>query len=478
MIKTHIKAGYVALWFPTHEERRAIEALTKDLPKGYRAYEWDCVAGMKDKATGKATPMPDPLKAVNTIMTLPEQSVLFLKDFHKFLGDIQVIRTVKNLLEPMKKSCRHFIFISPVTNIPVELEKDIHKMDFPLPTEDELMEVATKLVKDNDLSIEVKKEDVSAGKGLTMLEIENSLSRAIIETKGISKQILEDDKLQIIKKGGLLEILQPIPADQIVMPLLMKYAEARKKGFFDPALLAIHVEPRGVLLTGFPGTGKTLAAKVIAAVFGLPLIKMDMGSLKGSHVGESEANMKNSLKQIHAIGRCVVLLDELEKFVSGVASSGKTDGGTTANMFGTLLSDMSEAQEPCYYVGTLNDTEPLFDQSQGALVRRFDDLFYVDLPNLDERMAILKIMNRRYKRNIDLSLAERMMEWTGAEIEKMAKASIYDGVEDAMRLVKPIAQQNAAMLDKIREWAKSNARRANGEWAEESTGNASRKLSL
>ena len=156
-------------------------------------------------------------------------------------------------------------------------------------------------------------------------------------------------------------------------------------------------------------------------------------------------------------------MDEVEKVLGGVASSGHVDGGTTSTMFGFILTWMQESVEPHYVVATCNDIDELLAISQGAFLRRFDDIFFVDLPSENERVEILRIMNRRYKQNIDLSLTANMEGWTGAEIEKFTKASVYDGVDIALREIKPIFHQNRTMIEKAREWAKLNARKANGD---------------
>jgi SpoVK/Ycf46/Vps4 family AAA+-type ATPase len=152
----------------------------------------------------------------------------------------------------------------------------------------------------------------------------------------------------------------------------------------------------------------------------------------------------------------------VEKALTGVQSSGKTDGGTTAGMFGHLLTWMQESTTPKYIVATCNDIEDLLSASQGAFLRRFDDLFFVDLPSREDRVKILKIMNKRYGTECKCDIVDQMDGWTGAEIEKFVVSSLYDGIEVAMANVHPIYQQNRAKIDAARDWAKDNARLANG----------------
>jgi SpoVK/Ycf46/Vps4 family AAA+-type ATPase len=323
---------------------------------------------------------------------------------------------------------------------------------------DELLKVAEKMVKDNDMKIEVNKQVVSVGKGLTLQEAENAMARSLVETKNFTRGILEEEKLQVIKKSGMMELYEAVSVDQLGgLDGLKGYVQKRKVGFENPDMPT----PKGILLVGVPGGGKSLSAKVIASVLECPLVRLDIGALKGSKVGESEAKMRSALATIDALGMVVVWMDEIEKVLTGVQSSGQSDAGTTSTMFGTLLTWMQESKSPHYIVATCNGIEDLLAISQGALLRRFDDIFFIDLPTEKERVEIINIMNKRYKTKLNGNLAAKTQGWTGAEIEKFVVASIYEGEEEAFVNVKPISQQNAAILEKAREWAKFNARGAN-----------------
>ena len=457
-MESYLRAGYALLWVQTHEEERAILFYAQEA-KEYYIYSWDLVAGLKDHATGQARQMPDPLKPLAAVPTLPESSILFLKDFHKFITAVEVFRTVKNLIPVLKATDRHVVIVSPVLNIPIELEKDITVLNFQLPTVAELIETAKKIVEENALfSVEVDEKAISAGKGLTLHEAENAMALSLVQEKTFSKKIIENEKLQAVRKSGLMELYESVSEDQLGgLEPLKKYIHNRKRGFEDTNL----PRPRGILLVGLPGAGKSLTAKVTASVLDFPLIRLDITSLKGSLVGESEQKMRQALSIIDAISPCVVWIDEIEKSLGGVQSSNKTDGGTTSAMFGYLLTWMQESKSPKFIVATCNDIDDLLSISQGALLRRFDDIFFVDLPSEQERTEILKIMNARYNTNHELSLSNRMEGWTGAEIEKFVIASVYDGVDEAFANIKPLYHQNREKIEKAREWAKFNARLAN-----------------
>ncbi len=321
------------------------------------------------------------------------------------------------------------------------------------------METARRILQENQIDLPVEETIVSSGKGLTLNEAENAISLSLVKEKKISKKVLEAEKLQAVRKSGLMELYEAVPESELGgLDALKKYVHNRKIGFVDDG----KPTPKGILLVGLPGAGKSLSAKVIASVLDFPLLRLDIGALKGSLVGESERKMRDALTLIDAVSPVVVWIDEIEKVLGGVQSSSRTDGGTTSAMFGTLLTWMQESKTPKYVVATCNDVEDLLSISQGALLRRFDDIFFVDLPSLEERREILAIMNRRYRTELPCELAARMEGWTGAEIEKFVISAIYDGPDEAFAQARPIDFQNRERIEKAREWAKFNARLANG----------------
>ncbi len=440
-------------------EERAIRTLSLEA-EGYLILSWDLISGLHDHGTGQVRPMSDPIKALQAIPALPEGSLVFLRDFHRFINSIEIIRTIKNLIPTLKGTDRHITIISPILQIPIELEKDITTLVFGLPTVHDLVATASRIVEENSLGIIVSEQAVAAGKGLTLHEAENAMALSLVTGKTFSKQVIETEKLQAVRKSGLMEIYEPVPESELGgLYALKRYIHNRKRGFDDPTLPA----PRGILLVGVPGAGKSLSAKVTASVLDFPLLRLDISSLKGSLVGESEQKMRQALTLIDAVSPCVVWIDEIEKTLGGVQSSNRTDAGTTSNMFGSLLTWMQESRTRKYIIATCNDVDDLLAISQGALLRRFDDIFFLDLPSAEERIAILTIMNTRYKTDIDNSFIERMDGWTGAEIEKFVVASIYDGLDEALVQTKPIIHQNREKIEKAREWARFNARLANSE---------------
>jgi SpoVK/Ycf46/Vps4 family AAA+-type ATPase len=373
----YLKAGYPAIWIETHEEFRAIATLAFE-SNGYSVFSWDVVTGQRDHATDKyIKEIPEtPIKEIGRILQMKPGSVVFLKDFPKFFNNIEVLRSVKNLISEIKADDRHIIFISPAVNIPIELEKDVTVLPFTLPTVEELVKVAEKMVKDNrsldSLKIKVDKKTIAVGKGLTLQEAENAMARSIVEKKEFSREILEEEKLQCIKKSGMMELFEAMPENELVMEGLKQYIHKRIKGFDPDANLPT---PKGILLVGVPGGGKSLAAKVVSSILGCPLVRLDIGALKGSKVGESEARMRQALAQIDALGFVVVWMDEIEKVLTGVQSSGQSDAGTTSTMFGTLLTWMQESKSPHYLVATCLAGNTLLQLQNGELkeIKNFEE---------------------------------------------------------------------------------------------------------
>jgi SpoVK/Ycf46/Vps4 family AAA+-type ATPase len=204
---------------------------------------------------------------------------------------------------------------------------------------------------------------------------------------------------------------------------------------------------------------KSLTSKATANILGWPLIRLDIGSLKGSLVGESEQKMRSALKVIDAFGESVIWIDEIEKAFAGTRSSGETDAGTTASMFGAFLTWMQETETSVMVMATANDISKLPPE----LVRagRFDATFFVDVPSTPERVEIIKIMNRRYNSNIPISYGQKLSGFTGAEIEQLAKDSLYDGLDTAYDAIVPLSRTMREDIQKLKDWAKNRARPAN-----------------
>ena len=469
MFQKYVAAGYPILAVKTHEPDRAMNVLAHQVKEHYKCASWDVENGIRELAFTDTDVVPGtskehkaPPEAIKWLLAAGENTILFAWNYHRFFvnqGNIGIVQALQNARDTWKGKAQVMVILCPDIEIPPELTKSIALVDFDLPDKTELAGILRKIAESAQIPVPDDIDIVlDVAKGLTLFEAENAFALSYATKGKFDRAIIESEKLQAIRKSGLLELYPAVPESDLGgLKLLRKYLHNRRRGFYEEGV----PKPKGILLVGPPGSGKSLSAKVAASVLGFPLVRFDISSMKGSKVGESETRMRQALALIDAVAPCCVFIDEIEKTLGGVQSSAKSDSGTTAAMFGYLLTWMQESKAAKYIVATVNDMEDLMAISQGALLRRFDDIFFVDLPTPHERADILVIMNRRYNTNIALLMADKMDGWSGAEIEKFVIASIYDGIDEAYANIKPVYHQNRANIEKAREWARGNARAAN-----------------
>jgi len=392
----------------------------------------------------------------------------------------------------LKLTRKNIIFLSPVLKVPTELEKEIAVIDYRLPDKQELTKIIKRITQslDDTGNLEVLKSPdkldkiVEAALGLTAEEAENVFAKSLVEKGQFDISIVLSEKEQIIRKSGVLEYYHAIEKMQEVGGLeeLKNWLVKRGKAFTPKARDFGLPEPRGILLLGIPGCGKSLTAKAIAGMWQLPLLKLDVGKVFSSYVGSSEENVRRAIQTAESIAPCILWLDEMEKGFSGLGSSGMTDGGTTARVFGTFLTWLQEKTTPVFVVATSNNVSQLPPE----LLRkgRFDEIFYVDLPSKEERLEILKIHLEKRKRppaNFDLEkIARETHGFSGSEIEEVIVSGLYDAfnqdeelkqehLEQVIKTLIPLSQTMEEQIRGIRDWAKLRARRAsNILWEEES----------
>jgi SpoVK/Ycf46/Vps4 family AAA+-type ATPase len=308
------------------------------------------------------------------------------------------------------------------------------------------------------VGVDVDLSAVDAAKGLTEFEAETAFALSLVKTKRFDPEVITEQKKMMIRRTGLMEFFPPVTMDQVGgLEPFKQYLNNRIKAF-EPGNEYLP-KPKALLLVGIPGTGKSLSCKAAASILNWPLIRLDISALKGSLVGESEKKMRQATTTIDAFGKAVVWLDELEKSFSGVKSSGLSDGGTTAGMFGHFLTWLQETQSPVMVMATANDISSLPPEFMRA--GRFDALFFVDIPTACERLEIIRIMNARYNSSITEDYVDALQGWTGAEIEQLAKDSLFDGLESAMQNIVPLSKTMKEDIQSLRDWAKTRARRAN-----------------
>jgi SpoVK/Ycf46/Vps4 family AAA+-type ATPase len=305
------------------------------------------------------------------------------------------------------------------------------------------------------------------------LEAANAFALSVAQKRGLDAGVVARLKAQTVKKGGLLEIIEATESLNSIggLDLLKDWLVKRKKAFSKQAQAYGLPHPKGLLILGIPGTGKSLTAEATAGIFGLPLLKLDAGSIFAGLVGQSEGNLRSVIQTAEAIAPCVLWIDEIEKGMAGSKSSGATDGGTSARVFGSFISWMQEKQTPVFIVATANDVSQLPPE----LLRkgRIDELFFVDLPNQAEREAIWTIQVQKYGRNpreYDLVQLARATEGlTGSEIENVFVDALFHAFDEnkeptdlTIALVLndfvPLSKLMAEQITVLRNWAKGRAR--------------------
>lgn len=485
----YVRARYPILALVSHEESRVQrEILNWAGEKNYHLYTWTITAGLRyQPARADAKPpykfeqdaTADPaaaLREVSENFPLESERTLFLfKDLHRYMQDPVVVRFLRDLVVRFEATKHTPILLAPVFQVPQDLEKSVSIIDWPLPDVDVLEKILRRAEIGLPDSIPVtlngsRREVIQALRGLSEVEAETALLSGVIATgelgEGVVPHIVHEKK-QIIRKSGVLEFFEETAtmADVGGLSRLKSYAETKLATFSDKAA-EFGVRPaKGVVLLGIPGTGKSLAAKAFAGGR-LPLLRLDFGAVMGSLVGESEANIRQALKTAEAVAPAVLWIDEIEKALGGAGS--EHDGGTSARVFGTVLTWMQEKQAPVYVIATANDIRNL----KGELIRRFDDVLFVDLPGQIDREEVLKIHLEKRKQTPCLfgipEVARATRGFTGAEIEKVvANALEVAFLEDramtthdllsAAKAVVPISETMKEQISDLRNWAAHRA---------------------
>lgn len=482
-----IRARYPLLYVVSWEERRIEAALGRLAGRqGKRLFTWTVTGGLKEPGKASDPALREPQAALDYIAKLEAPALLVLKDFHPYMKEPAVIRRLRDLVEGLKSTYKTLIILGPLLAIPVELEKDLTVVDYDLPSATELGALLGEVIaaSENGGRFTVELQDgqreklVSSLQGLTLAEAENTIARAIVQNGKLSLtavEVIHKEIKQIIRKSHSLEYFEAKEEfGQIGGLDLLKDWLVKRGGSFGEEARAFGLpQPRGLLLLGVQGCGKSLTCKAIAGLWKLPLLRLDMGSIFGGIVGQSEENMRRAIKTAEAVAPCVLWLDEVEKGLSGTQSSNFSDGGTTSRVFSTFLTWLQEKNKAVFVAATANDIKSLPPE----LLRkgRLDEIFFVDLPARQERRDIFGIHLSRHRRDpagFDLDdLAIRSVGCSGAEIEQV----IIEGLSEAFHqkrelitadLVKslqsivPLSKTMSEDITALRGWASQRARPA------------------
>lgn len=473
-----VRARYPLIYLQSFEEQRALELVGEmSVKRSSAVYVWSRTQGVY--RDGKpVNDMNDPLAVLRWYEELNEKSVLILKDYHPFLKEPAVIRKLRDLVHVLKKAQKNVVILSPVTQVPPELSKEMPLLELPLPSRAEIETLVRKidsLVPDDQKNAGLMENVIDAATGLTFDEIENVLAKSLVRLGKLDKKLIQDEKRQIVKRSGLLEFVNHDGPSSSVggLHLLKQWLHVRRRGFSKEARdLGLPV-PKGILLVGVPGCGKSLTAVTVGREWELPLLRLDMGRIFSGLVGSSESNIRSALATCEAVAPCVLWVDEIEKGLSGSQSSGSSDGGTTSRVFGTILTWMQEKKAPVFVVATANDISQL--PPEFLRKGRFDEIFFVDLPNEAERNEIFNIQFERYQWSLaDLKVEELIQKtdgFSGAEIEQAVVGARYlafgenapfsqEHLLAAILETVPLSKTMADKIEKLRTWATHRARPA------------------
>ncbi|MCB1064704.1 MAG: AAA family ATPase [Verrucomicrobiae bacterium] len=492
----YARAGYAGLFLCTAEEARAesvVKAAADELDRPLHA--WSLTEGFVDTKSGSVRACPDPIAALQQVDDLEGNVVVLLRDFGVHFEDHDPVltRKLRDSLRGARSTGKLLVFLGVWKPLPPELEREITRLDLDLPDAEAFGTVLDGILASADLGNlppEIREAALAAAGGLTTLEAENAFALSVIETGSIQPIIVAREKAHALKKGGLLEVVETTESLDSIGGLgaLKAWLLQRCGAFTQKARDYGLPVPKGMLVLGVPGTGKSLTAKATASVFGVPLVKLDAGRLFGSLVGQSEANLRSAIATAEAIAPCVLWIDELEKAFAGSVSSGSSDGGTSARVFGSLLNWLQEKTSPVFVVATANDISKLPPE----LLRkgRWDECWFVDLPDAKERAAIWDIVIERFGRErtvYDTVVLARASELhTGAEIEAafveaLHRAFTEDREPTELDLGKvlsesvPLATTMSESIERLRHWSSGRARQAS---QADQQGGRGRKLDL
>lgn len=499
-----LRARNPLLWVVTREEARAEGYLFEAAAAaGYIPVTWDVAQGAAS-VDGRTPPGLEDLKDPGTALEKIRECAAggsrgrqawVMRDLPAWLAGpagAVTLRQLRNLARTLpgtpRDRAQSVVVISPGGDVPAELSSHATVVEWPLPDREEVSRIL-------DASIEGLPEEmrgsaapngardaaVDAAVGLSGEEAASCYAKSLVQLRRIDPAAVAREKKRVIARERVIEWHDPLPGglDAVGGLDLLKGWLAARGSAYGPAARAYGLPaPRGVLLTGVPGTGKSMCAKAVAAAWGVPLLRLDLGALKSKFVGESEGNLRRAFRVIEAIGRCIVWVDEVEKALAG-ATQGGADGGVSSDALGSILSWMQERQGEAFMVATANDVSSLPPE----LLRkgRFDEVFFVDLPTAVERAEVLKSALRQYGRNWkEIEGTIRTIEkvaaacdgFTGSEIAALVPDALYAAFADgarpvlggdllrAARDVVPLSRTAAEKIAKLREWARGRARPA------------------
>ncbi|MDA0578759.1 MAG: protein kinase [Verrucomicrobia bacterium] len=483
-IEVLLRSHFPLIFIESYEEERvlaSLERIREVMAAGQPSelYVWSETRGLTDRQ-GRIVPQTagDPLAALQKVISSQEGGVFVFLDMHRHFTPVSV-RLIRDAVWTVKRQRKSLVFVSPVLNLPAELEADVTLLSFPPPDMERLRDVVGGVNGEADggaaeLDAALRESLARAVIGLTEREAGRVMRRAALLHGGLGWDCVAEvvrQKQQVVRKSGVLEFVEPDVSFDNVGGLtnLKAWFRSRRRAFSPEGMRFGLRLPRGAVLVGVPGCGKSLSAKALAADWQVPLLRLDMGRLRGSLVGESERRLRQALSTADLTAPCVLWIDELEKAFSGLGSA--HDGGVSQRMFGMFLNWLSEKRTPVFTVATANNVQQL--PAEFTRKGRFDEVFFVGLPDEEERRAIWKIHLQR-PRSVDAALdSEQMVElsdgYTGAEIAEAVVAGMYqaftedarpvcaEDLAQALRETIPMSTSHRDAISDMEAWGRSYA---------------------
>jgi AAA+ superfamily predicted ATPase len=494
-----IRARYPIIYVVSWEEERVEQRLALIARKRNKQfYVWTYTQGITKHGaepqrtkSGSGT-TSDPLSALDAVLAQVEPAIYLFKDFHPFTeenrANLAVIRRLRDVAYHLRDSYKTVVIVAPVARIAPELAKDVTLLEFGLPAVEDINRLLDRIIDDLkdkpqiriNLDGEGRERLLHAARGLTLKEAENVFAKTLVLDGKIDADdvgIVFSEKQQIIKKSGLLEYYptQEQFANVAGLDNLKQWLLKRGMAFSERAAEFGLPAPKGVLLLGVQGCGKSLCAKAAAGLWRMPLLRFDIGRMFGSLVGSSEENMRRAIQTAESVAPAILWVDEIDKAFAGSLGSAGSDAGTASRVFGTFLTWLSEKTTPVFVIATAND----ISQLPPELLRkgRLDEIFFVDLPTELERHEVFRI--HLQKRNRDPArfdpdeLARVSDGFSGAEIEEAIVSGLFDafskGTELTTDILKvslfetvPLSKTMSEELNRLRTWAQGRARPATG----------------
>ena len=457
-LREYIAACFTGIWIESHEHQDAITEIAQLCHnEQWQLATWNINTGMSipgqaDSDDSNADPLAV-IRAVNALVTPDGTAILVLQNFHRFLQSPEIIQAVAQQVVSGKQNRTILVVLAPLVQLPQELEKLFVVVEHELPSREQLTEIARGIAtEEGELPDGSELQTVlDAAAGLTRLEAENAFSLSLVRDSQLQPQTIWELKSQMLKKSGLLSLHRGSERFDGLGGLDSLKAfclrAMRQQSQRDPLK-----RPRGILLLSPPGCGKSEFSKSLGNETNRPTLTLDVGALMGSLVGETEKRTRDALKIADAMAPCILFCDEIEKALSGVGSSGQTDSGVSARLFGSLLTWLNDHTSDVFFVATCNDISKLPPEFSRA--GRFDGVFFVDLPSAEQRRSIWEI----YLSMFDLDPTQSRPEdesWTGAEIRSCCRlAALLDvPLMAAAQNVVPVAVTAAESVEKLRSWA-------------------------